>query len=128
MQAVQLLGAVSRPDLVARMARASIFAAPALYEPFGLGVLEAALHGCALVLSDIPSFRELWDGCAEFVDPREPSTLASALRRLIADPMRRAAYAKRARARAQRFSPARMADAYLDAYRSVRGEPHGAAA
>ena len=34
---------------------------PALYEPFGLAVLEAAQAGCALVLSDIPTFRELWE-------------------------------------------------------------------
>ena len=39
----------------------------ALYEPFGLAVLEAAQAGCALVLSDIPTFRELWDGAALFV-------------------------------------------------------------
>ena len=34
-------------------ARAAVFASLALYEPFGLAVLEAALAGCALVLSDI---------------------------------------------------------------------------
>ena len=49
--------------------RATVYAAPSLYEPFGLAPLQAALHGCALVLSDIGSFRELWDGCAEFVPP-----------------------------------------------------------
>jgi glycogen(starch) synthase len=125
---VRLLGALAKTELVARMARASIFAAPATYEPFGLGVLEAALSGCALVLADIPSFRELWDGCAEFVDPRDPAALASALRRLMADPLRRAAFASRARGRADLFSPARMVDAYLDAYHSVLHEPHGAAA
>ena len=34
----------------------------ALHEFQGLAVLEAASAGCALVLSDIPTFRELWDG------------------------------------------------------------------
>ena len=34
---------------------------PARYEPFGLSILEAALSGCALVLGDLPSLRELWD-------------------------------------------------------------------
>src|SRR5881227_3519415 len=96
--AVKLLGSIARAELRGWMARASIFAAPALYEPFGLGVLEAARSGCALVLSDIASFRELWDGCAEFVDPRDPGALASALRRLASDPLRRAALAIRARA------------------------------
>ncbi len=49
------------------MARTQVFASTALYEPFGLAVLEAAQAGCALVLSDIPTFRELWDGAALFV-------------------------------------------------------------
>ena len=125
---VQLLGPLKKEDLMSRMERASIFAAPALYEPFGLSVLEAALRGCALALSDIPSFRELWNGCAEFASPRDPAALTAALRRLIADPLRRAAYANRARCRAELFAPARMADAYLDAYRSLGHQPHGAAA
>jgi glycosyltransferase involved in cell wall biosynthesis len=125
---VRLLGPLPKDTLLAEMARASIFAAPALYEPFGLAVLEAALNGCALVLSDIPSFRELWEGCAELVDPGDPAALATALRRMIADPLRRAAYASRARARAELLEPARMGDAYLDAYGGVLHEPHGAAA
>jgi glycosyltransferase involved in cell wall biosynthesis len=30
-------------------------------------VVEAAISGAALVLSDIPTFRELWDGAALFI-------------------------------------------------------------
>ena len=41
--------------------------APARYEPFGLGILEAATQGCALVLGDLPSLVELWKGAARFV-------------------------------------------------------------
>jgi glycogen(starch) synthase len=119
---------VPHAELLRWMARASIFASPALYEPFGLGVLEAALNGCALVLADIPSFRELWDGCADFVSPRDPASLSAALRRMAADPLRRAAFATRARARAELFSASRMAEAWLDVYSGVRSEPHGAAA
>ena len=44
-----------------------IFVSVSRYEPFGLAVLEAAHAGCALVLSDIPTFRELWQGAASFV-------------------------------------------------------------
>ncbi len=49
-----------------------------LYEPFGLSVLEAALSGCALVLGDIPSLRENWDGAADFA---EPTTFSAALKK-----------------------------------------------
>ena len=49
---------VRRARLRAWMARASIYAMPARYEPFGLSILEAALSGVRLVLGDIPSLRE----------------------------------------------------------------------
>jgi glycogen synthase len=54
---VKLLGVLSEPSLGEQLDRASIFAAPARYEPFGLSILEAAHAGCALVLGDIPSLR-----------------------------------------------------------------------
>src|SRR3546814_625675 len=59
---LRMLGPLDAGDLAGWMGRAAIFASPARYEPFGLAVLEAALSGCGLVLGDIPTFRELWDG------------------------------------------------------------------
>ena len=57
-------GRVEHGELERWLGRASLYVGASLYEPFGLAPLEAALRGCALVLSDIGSFRELWDGCA----------------------------------------------------------------
>ena len=54
---------------------AAIYALPARYEPFRLEVLEAAAPGCALVLGDIASLRELWDGAALFVAPDDDRAL-----------------------------------------------------
>ncbi len=67
------------PGSRAWLARSPIFASAALYEPFGLAVLEAAQAGCALVLSDIPTFRELWDGAALFVPADDAAAFAAAL-------------------------------------------------
>ena len=89
---------------------------PSLYEPFGLAVLEAALAGCALVLADIPVFRELWDGAAVFFDPRDAAGLASAVNAVAGDAPVRQGLADRARERAGRFTPARQAGALLAAY------------
>ena len=44
------VGQVIRPGIRPWFARAGIYALPAVYEPFGLSILEAALSGCALVL------------------------------------------------------------------------------
>jgi glycogen synthase len=117
-------GRLEREAVDGWMRRAGVYVAPSRYEPFGLAPLEAALHGCALVLSDIGSFRQLWSGCAEFFSPGDAGALAGVLRRLLDDPERRAHRAAAARARAlRRYTAARMAGAYLRLYRSLAGAP-----
>jgi glycosyltransferase involved in cell wall biosynthesis len=116
---VRWLGRLSAAELVRQYAAAAIFALPARYEPFGLSVLEAALSGCALVLGDVPSLRELWSGAAELVPPDDVEQLAQAIERLAADPDRRARAGAAALARARTFAPERMAAAYLAAYRRL---------
>lgn len=59
-KSARYLGRLTSRELTAWMRRASIFALPARYEPFGISILEAALGGCALVLGDIRSLREVW--------------------------------------------------------------------
>jgi glycogen(starch) synthase len=113
---VRLLGALGREALRARMARASVFAHPASYEPFGLAVLEAASAGCALVLGDIASLRELWDGAAAFVSPGDPAALAAALQRLIEDERERARLAALAEMRARDYTIAASARSYASLY------------
>jgi glycogen(starch) synthase len=111
-----LLGRLSQPQLAGWMSRASIFVMPARYEPFGLSILEAALSGCALVLGDIASLRELWDGAAAFVNPSDPDALNTALIDLIENDSLRNQLAEKAHARSQAFSPQRMLDDYLEVY------------
>jgi glycosyltransferase involved in cell wall biosynthesis len=114
-----LLGRLDAETLARWMGRAAIFAHPARYEPFGLAALEAALCGCALVLGDVESLRELWDGAALFVPPGDDAALAGALRALAADERGRAVFAAAGRARALRLGAARMTEAYLALYRSL---------
>ena len=95
---------------------ASIYAAPALYEPFGLGILEAARDRCALVLGDVPTLRELWSDAALFVDPRDERALHGALEALIGEKYLRDDLAERAQRRAASYSIARAAHAYRRLY------------
>jgi len=113
---VRCLGALTAAELARWMARAAVYVLPAHYEPFGLSALEAGLAGCALVLGDVPSLREVWGDAALFVAPDDPRQLADALRTLAADDEYRAALGDRARARALAYTPERMAAGYLDAY------------
>lgn len=108
---IQSLGQVGDGVIAGCLSARPIFVSAARYEPFGLAVLEAALAGCALVLSDIPTFRELWDGVATFVPPEDAVAFADAIEAIAADPARRAADGARARTRALDYTPERMAQA-----------------
>lgn len=120
---VRQLG-VLRPAAMRRwFGRAAIYALPARYEPFGLSILEAAQAGCALVLGDIPSLREFWDGAALFASPDDGEGLRDALLRLIDDDALRMRFGARARRRAVFMTAARMADDYLGAYEEIAGRP-----
>jgi glycosyltransferase involved in cell wall biosynthesis len=123
---LRMLGALDNDDLAEVMGRAAIFASPAHYEPFGLAALEAAMSGCALVLSDIPSLRELWHDAALFVTPGEDDDLASALLMLCENPDLLHALAKSGWARARRYSASRMVGSYLDAYADLLYRVHHA--
>ncbi len=119
-------GAIPRPAVHEWMRRATIFAAPARYEPFGLAALEAAKCGCALVLGDIPSLREVWDDAATFVDPEDDEHLLEALSCLIEDPRRARDLAARASRRACAYDRGSMVEGYLKLYETLREAPVGA--
>ena len=113
---LQPLGRLAPTELAAWLGRAAIYALPARYEPFGLSVLEAALAGCSLVLGDIDSLRELWDGCALFVPPDDDGALEEALNGLIRDAVQRRRLAARRAGGLWNSRPERMAEGYLQAY------------
>ena len=118
------LGSLPRAELQGLLARAAIYAHPALYEPFGLGVMEAAAAGCALVLGDIDSLRENWEGAALFAAPGRPADLQRAISRLIADATLRSELGAKARTRSRKFTASRTAEACLRIYGEVlAGEP-----
>lgn len=113
---VSTLGRLAPAEVLRWLRRASVYAEPARYEPFGLAALEAALCGCALVLGDIPSLREVWGNCALFVDLDDPEQLAGVVNDALDDP---APWAARAQSRARRYTPELTAAAYHAAYRSL---------
>ncbi len=118
-EGVETLGPLPHGELLHWLRHAAVFAEPARYEPFGMAALEAALCGCALVLGDIPSLREVWGDAAAFVSPDDPDALGSAVNCLLGDPRLCAQAAAAARSRALRYTPQAMAGGYLSAYRDV---------
>lgn len=115
----QALGELPHMRLLDEIRRAGIVVSPSLYEPFGLAALEGARAGAALVLADIPTYRELWSQAALFFDPRDPDALASAIDRLAGDPDLRREMGDRALARSRIYSPHLQARAMAGIYRAL---------
>jgi glycosyltransferase involved in cell wall biosynthesis len=113
---IRPLGPLSPADVAQHLAAKPVFVSPARYEPFGLAVLEAAQAGCALVLSDIPTFRELWEGAAVFVAPDDDAALAGAIESVIADPALRRDLGVAAAERARRYSVESMVEGIVGIY------------
>jgi glycosyltransferase involved in cell wall biosynthesis len=118
---LQGLGFLARPQLDALLRTTLVYLSPARYDPFGLLPLQAALSGCCLLLSDIPSYREMWDGAAEFFRSDDAVDLRRQWSRLLDHPEAAGDLANRARQRAlERYTVSSMADAYIDVYGARR--------
>jgi glycosyltransferase involved in cell wall biosynthesis len=116
---LEALGVLEPTEVTAHMRRAAVYVLPALYEPFGLSALEAAHAGCALVLGDIPTLREVWKNAAVFVAPGDTRSLHNAVDTLMRDEGLRTCLADRAYQRALCFRSSTMAASYMDAYAAV---------
>lgn len=116
---IRVLGHLSREGMARRLSEAAIFAHPAQYEPFGLSILEAAKAGCALVLSDIPSLRELWDGSALYAPPGDARCWENCIGLLAQSASLRQEYAARALLRSHAFDTNSAVRSYLKLYTSL---------
>ncbi len=108
--------------------RATIFVGTSRYEPFGLAPLEAALSRCALILNDIPSFREIWGESACYFQENDVADMERAIAELAANRQLRLTHANLAYRRAQSLYTAhRMVEDYLGLYGSLVPERVAAA-
>ncbi|NMD26171.1 MAG: glycosyltransferase [Actinobacteria bacterium] len=118
---VEFLGEVDDEQLHHLYASAHIVVLPSRYESFGLVVVEAMMHGAAVLSTDIGGIAEVTrDGIdAVLVPPADAPALAAAMSALLDDPARRAALGDEARRRfLQHFDIARVAPAIVDMLRA----------
>lgn len=116
---VAFLGKLSTQQIAAELAKASVYVLPAKYEPFGLSALEAALSGCALVLGDIPSLREIWKDTAVYVGPNDAGKLTQTVNALLQDNNLLNEWCRKAQARAKWFSIESAAQQYWQLYQQL---------
>lgn len=116
---VTLLGRISREEVPRLMRSADAVVSVPWYEPFGITPVEAMACGVPIVASAVGGMIDtvLDDVTGVQVAPRDPDRLAEALRALLADPQRRAAYGRAGVERARRFYDwERVAGATLSVY------------
>jgi glycosyltransferase involved in cell wall biosynthesis len=118
---VQFVSGLDDDGIGALMASAEVAVVPSLYEGFSLPAVEAMAAGTPLIASDVAAIPEVVgrDGtCGVLVPPGDHVALAMAIEDLLADPARREAMGKAARARAvEKFSWAATAAATAEVYR-----------
>ena len=116
---ILLTGELPGADLGALYRHASAFVYPALYEGFGLPVLEAMAHGLPVIASNTSSLPEVAGEAALGVDPESVREIAAAIEALLTDSALAEKLAARARARAERFSWDETARLTLQVYEKV---------
>lgn len=108
-------------DLDALYRGADVFAYPALYEGFGLPVVEALARGVPTVASNTSSIPEAAGDAALLVDPLDEQAIADAIARVLDDPALSHDLRARGPERAATFSWQETARATLRVYRHVVG-------
>lgn len=121
---VRLAGAVASADMPRWYRSADVLAAAPWYEPFGLTPLEAMACGVPVIGTAVGGLIDtVVDGLTgDLVPPRDPRGLGVALRRLLADDVRRVSYAAAAADRATHsYSWRRIATRLVAVYATVAG-------
>jgi len=121
---VRLIGA--REDMQRFYAMLDVFVLPSLYEGLPLALLEAMASGRRIVATRTGQVADVLSGLpAELVPAGNPAELAEGMRRAWSNPADTARLRDRV---IQRYSLARMADAYAGLYREVWRDRERAAA
>ena len=116
---VRFLGRLEPEEVQQWMQRARIFVSPTKYEPFGLAILEAAGNGCALVLSEIETLKEIWQEAALFFDPEDQDEAEKTVLRLLENANFLKELSEKAKTRAADFTTEKMGAAYHELYKEI---------
>lgn len=120
---VRFFGFVTDELLAVLYRLATVFVFPSLYEGFGLPPLEAMAAGTPVITSNVSSLPEVVGDAAVLIDPRDVSSIADAMARVIGDPQLRTELTRRGHARVQVFSWQRSVTRVRDVYEELAGRP-----
>ncbi len=113
------LGTVPVEDMPALYGMADMFVYPSLYEGFGLPVLEAMACGCPVLTSNTSSLPEVAGDAALTVDPRDASSIASGMLKILTDREEAERLRNKGLERARRFTWEKTARETIDVFNSL---------
>lgn len=120
---VVFVGPVSDVDLPGYYQHADIFIAPNTgKESFGFIIIEAMASSTAIVASKIPGFESVMSEGREglMVPPKDEAALATAIKQLIENPVKRTQFAMDGRSTVSQYRWTLVADSVLSYYDEVR--------
>lgn len=83
---IEIKGFVSDEELISLYNRAKVFALPSLNEGVGLVALEAAIHGCNIVITSLGGPKEYYkEGTAQIVNPYNVDEIGKGVMQALAD-------------------------------------------
>ena len=99
---------------------AEVYVAPNLGgESFGIVLVEAMAAGCAVVASDLASFRDVAGSAARYFAPGSVNAMVEQVQQVLGSPSVSARLSEDGALRADRFSWDRVGPAYRDCYERV---------
>jgi len=114
---IKLLGFVPDNELGSLYRNSLGFVFPSLSEGFGLPGLEAMNAGTILLASEIPVFKEIYDGHAIFFNPLDFSSIEKTMNDVLGmEPNKRKKMIENGQEFAKRYSWAKMAKETLEIY------------
>lgn len=116
---VQFLG--YRGDVMEILKASDVFVLPSRYEAMPISLLEAMASGLPCIVTDVgDNAKVVEDGISGIVVPPEnPEVLATALKKVLADPKMRRVMGEAARREAQQYSVERMAARVTEVYEEL---------
>lgn len=122
---VELRGYVSDPERESLYASASMLVLPSFVEGFGMPAVEAMHAGAPVIASTGGALPEVVGDAGITVDPGDVAGFATAMERLLIDPVERARRIAAGREWARLFSWTSSAATLLEAYRAAYGRRRG---
>jgi len=98
------------------------YVCPSLSEGFGLGGLEAMVHGCPVVSSNATCLPEVYGDAAHYFDPENVEDMATRIDEVLTSPTLRTKLTALGHKQAAKYSWRRMAEQTLAVYNGVLGK------